>query len=236
MPLDSYSRTARLAPGLLLFLGPVAVAIGIGFPERPTVTMLATLVTAMGLPLALAEWVRRRGQLLQSRLWATWGGNPVVVALRGEGLIARRRRSALAAATGLPVDHPSHSAFEEAAANAVTRLISAIRDASRYPLVLAENKAYGFARNLLALRPVGLFVSALAVSAGIALIVISTQLDAISTPGTALGTAAAVAALGFWQWYPSEYRVRAAANDYRDRLLEALDAGALTPQGIEPEL
>jgi hypothetical protein len=232
MPIDAYSRTARLAPGLLLLLGPLVVAIGAGLSERPAAVTLTSAGGAMGLSLVLAEWVRRRGQRLQARLWAAWGGNPVVTALREDGLVARRRRNVLAAETGLPVNDPNHPDFEDAAANAVRRLISATRDVSQYPLVFAENKAYGFARNLLAIRPVGLSISALAVCAGIALTVASTQLGTISTPGSAFGAAAAVGALALWKFYPSEERVWAAASDYRDRLLEALDAGALSQSDV----
>lgn len=233
-PFDSYSRTARLAPGLLLLLGPVAVAIGAGVREWPAASALAAIVGAMGLPLALAEWVRRRGQQLQVGLWARWGGNPVVAALRDDGLIARKRRDALAAATGLPLAEANHPDFEEAATNAVRQLISATRDTSRYALVFAENKAYGFARNLLALRPIGVLLSSAAVVGGLALVAVSIRSQVLSTRGTTLGVAVAAVAVAFWLFYPSEERVRAAAHDYRDRLLEALDARALTSQGIPP--
>lgn len=224
---DAYSRTARLTPGLLLLLGPVGVAIGAGVPDWPGATALIAAAAAMGLPLALADWVRRRGQRLQAQLWASWGGSPVEAALRGEGLIARRRRDALAAATGLPVRNPDHKDFEEAITNGVRRLISATRDTSQYPLVFAENKNYGFARNLLAIRPIGVAASILSLGGGIVLVAASIQLDAMSALGTMLGAVAAAVITAFWMLYPSEDRVRRAASDYRDRLLEALDAGAL---------
>lgn len=227
MPLDSYSRAARLAPGPLLLLGPFVLAVGAGLPKWPLVATLTSAGVTMGLSLALAEWVRRRGQRLQIRLWAAWGGNPVVTALREDGLVAQRRRKALAAATELPVDDPAHPDFDEAIDNAVRRLISATRDTSRYPLVFAENKAYGFARNLLAIRAIGLWASILTVCAGIGLSVASTRYSAIPALGCTIGTVVAVGAIVFWQSYPSEERVRAAAIDYRDRLLEALDEGAL---------
>lgn len=146
MPLDSYSRAARLAPGLLLLLGPFVLAVGAGLPKWPLAATLTSAGVTMGLSLALAEWVRRRGQRLQIRLWAAWGGNPVAAALREDGLVAQRRRKALAEATKLPVDDPAHPDFGVAIENAVRRLISATRDTSQYPLVFAENKAYGFAR------------------------------------------------------------------------------------------
>lgn len=165
--LDEYSRTARLAPGLLLFLAPTATAIGAGAAEWPALTGLAVAAVVMGVPIALADWVRRRGQGLQTQLWNAWGGNPVVSSLRADGLIAERRRQALAQATGLPVNDLTHPEFEEAANNAVRQLITRTGAASqRYPLVFKENKAYGFARNLYAIRPLGLLISGLTIMAG----------------------------------------------------------------------
>jgi hypothetical protein len=107
----------------------------------------------------------------------------------------------------------------------VRRLISATRNSSDYPLVFSENKNYGFARNLLAIRPVGIWTSALAFVGGVTLVGVSSQIEGMSTVGTAVGAAGAAVALFFWIFLPSESRVRSAANDYRDRLLEALDAG-----------
>jgi len=225
---DSYSRTARLTPALLLLLAPAAIVIGAGAQTWPGVTGLVAVLTGMGLPIALADWVRRRGQQLQKILWSKWGGNPVVVALSEDGLIASRRRNTLASATNLPLHDPGHADFEEAAGNAVRLLISATRDTSKYALIFVENKAYGFARNILAIRAVGIRLSTVGLIAGIVLVGVSFKLDVLSVIGTTLGVLVAVGALLFWNLYPSEQRVRAAAGDYRDRLLEALDAGALS--------
>lgn len=150
-----------------------------------------------------------------------------MVSLRGEGIVARRRRAALAEATGLPVQDPEHPDFEEAAANAVRRLISATRDKSAYPLIFVENKAYGFARNLLAVRDVGLRVSAAGVIGGIVSFGMSSVRSELSTTGTSLGAVVAGGIVLMWLYFPSEERVRSASNDYTERLLEALDAGAL---------
>lgn len=226
--LDEYSRTAQLAPGLLLLLAPAATAIGAGAAEWPAVTGLTGAAVVMGLPIALAEWIRRRGQRLQTELWNAWGGNPVVSSLRADGLIAERRRQALAQATGLPVNDLTHPEFEEVANNAVKQLITRIRAVSQsYPLVFKENKAYGFARNLYASRRIGLRSSGVTIVAGGVLMVASTHYAPIHTVGTGIGTGIAAAMTAFWIFYPSEERVRAAARDYRDRVLEALDAGVL---------
>jgi hypothetical protein len=230
---DSYSRTARLSPVLLLLLGPVAVGIGVGVPQWPGASSLTAAVVIMGLPTALSDWVRRCGQQLQDRLWAKWGGNPVVISLSEEGLVARRRRKVLADATGLPVNDPSDPEFEEAIANAVRRLITATRDTSTYSLVFKENKAYGFARNLFAIRYVGVCSSSIVLIVGIVCVIASAKISELSTLGTILGTVVASISLLIWLFYPSEQLVWAAANDYKDRLLEALDAGALTSNSFK---
>lgn len=222
---DSYSRTARLYPGLMLFLAPASVGVGLGISRWPEVTALGAVFVAAGMPLAIADWVRRRGQHLQSKLWNAWGGNPVLVELRKSGPVADRRRGKLAAATGFPLSDPDDLLFEETMTNAIRQLISATRDTSKYPLVFQENKNYGFARNLLAIRSSGVRVSAAATFAGIVSMLASFQFENFSLVATTAATLTASGVLLFWIFFPGEERVQAAANDYRDRLLEALDAG-----------
>jgi hypothetical protein len=121
----------------------------------------------------------------------------------------------------------SASDYHEVAVNAVRRLISATRDRSKYPLVFAENVSYGFARNLLGIRTIGIGVSLAALLAGVGLVAASAETDALTMRGTMSGSVVAAAMLLFWVFFPSHDRVHAAHNDYRDRLLDALDAGAL---------
>jgi hypothetical protein len=226
---DPYSRTARLAPGLLLLLGPVAVVVCAGASQLPITGLLVATAVSAGLPLALAEWVRRRGQQLQRDLWDVWGGEPAVSRLESNSLMARRRRAALAHATALPaLLDPSHPEFRETAAYAVRQLIAATRDVDRYNLIFAENKLYGFSRNLLGIRSYGVRISSVACLA--ALIVVSLGIFLPSTFSVAesvVGLASAVVMLAFWYLYPSEDRVKAACEDYCDRLFEALEAGAM---------
>ena len=227
---DGYSRAARLRPALLVLLGPLSVSAGVGIAASPLVTALATAASALGLSYVLSEWVRRRGQALQEDLWAKWGGGRVALALKSLGLVAEQRRRRLAAATLLPVDHIDHPEFDNLLDNAISRLITATRDTSRYKLVFVENKAYGFARNILAIRQVGVAVSALSVGCGAISVLFGLLAGTPSVLGALAGMTGAVLALLFWWTYPSEQRVIAAGNDYATRLLEALDAGALRPE------
>lgn len=227
-PFDSYSRTARLTPALLLIAAPIIVLTSVGVSTWPLARTLLAVFISLGIPLLLMDWVRRRGQGLQKKLWQKWGGNPVISHLRDDGLIPRKRRKLLADQTSLPLNDPVHPEWEPAMDNAIRRLISATRNRSQYPLVFAENKNYGFARNMLAVRSIGIYASIIALLISIILIAISCVSPTFSTLSILLGTLCCAALLLVWLFFPTESRVYAAAVDYRDRLLDALDAGALT--------
>jgi hypothetical protein len=158
------------------------------------------------------------------------------VKLSEAGPVAEQRRARLAKATGLPLENMSGPHFDEALENGVRRLITATRDRDRYGLVFEENRNYGFARNILSLRPMGLWLSAITLAIGVLVAIAALRIDEIGFLPIVIGTSAAASVTAFWYWYPTERRVRAAAADYRDRLLEALDAGALEPSTSHKDL
>ncbi len=96
------------------------------------------------------------------------------------------------------------------------------RDKARFPIVYAENRNYGFERNLLAMRPIGLACSAAsaALMVGVALVAIFVHRDALIVD-SAIGAGTASLLLVGWIWYPSRSRVRTAAELYADRLMDA---------------
>lgn len=224
---DGYARAARLTPGLLMLVAPAAVVIGAGATSWPDATVLVSLLVVAGAQIPLSEWVRRRGQRLQQRLWTKWEGDPVSLALRDQGAVADRRRSALGQATGLPVGDVDHPEFDTAIRAAVRRLIDATRDKDRYGLIHEENRAYGFARNLFGIRTPALVLACLSSLVGAVLIAVATWTQYLDVAGVLPGAGVAAVCVFFWFFYPSETRVAVAAGDYRDRLLEALDGGAL---------
>lgn len=235
---DAYSRVAHLGPVVLLLPAPVAVAVGAGVTgptlsevsDWPLAFVLLGVTVILGLPVAAAQWVRMRGKRLQDEhLWPAWGGNPVEASLCSDGVVATRRRKVLAESTGLPVDDLAHPERAELMDNAVGQLISRTRVG--WPRVFDELRWYGLARNLLGIRKVGIGVSTVSLLAGLVLAVVAGTggLDGVTVPPLAAGTVVAAAALMAWYFFPSEQRVRVAARDYRRRLLEALDAGAMSP-------
>jgi hypothetical protein len=81
---DSYSRQARLFPGLLTLFPIILTAIAL-FPRLVTSSWGATLVTvgtSCGLLYGLSVLSRSRGKAVEKRLLAGWGGWPTTIWLR----------------------------------------------------------------------------------------------------------------------------------------------------------
>jgi hypothetical protein len=81
---DSYSRQARLFPGLLTLFPIIPTAIA-WFPRLVTSSWGATLVTvgtSCGLLYGLTVLCRSRGKKVEKRLLAEWGGWPTTIWLR----------------------------------------------------------------------------------------------------------------------------------------------------------
>jgi hypothetical protein len=81
---DSYSRQARLFPGLLTLFPIILRAIALS-PRLVTSSWGATLVTvgtSCGLLFGLSVLSRSRGKTVEKRLLAEWGGWPTTIWLR----------------------------------------------------------------------------------------------------------------------------------------------------------
>lgn len=237
---DPYERKARVTPGLLVAL-PVLVPILCHFgPKHPTLTALVGLLATCGVTYALASIARGRGKQLEERLVAKWGGMPSTLALRHrddfiEPMTKQRYHGLIQ--TKLQLQMPT--AAEEAAApdaadaayRAATRLL---REKTRgdKSLLLKENIAYGFHRNMLAMKWFGVFTSLLGITLGLALagaVVLAPlafNVKELVEPGLAGGLSLAVGGFSLLGWllYFDEDVVRRMGFVYTERLLEKLSA------------
>lgn len=231
--LDEYDREARLVPALLTILPLSLAAIGLGFEDNAILVSVIAVLLTVGVPMVVAKQVADRGRVIEAALFAKWGAPPTTLMLVTPtdgpvGEILRQRRARLEGGSGISL--PTNPALADSAIEtyqaAVRWLIENTRDHTKFPVVWAELKNYGFDRNTLGLRILGQVTSALGVLA----------LSAGATAG-ALGADASVwpnvvlasvcTAVGLWWWrVPSEHRVRTAADRYAERLL---DASALLP-------
>ncbi len=233
--LDEYERRARLAPGLLALL-PVAVsAVVLGYQEIRIASSLVGLLVGVGGPVVLAGLVRERGLKAQKLLFSDWDGSPTTKMLRlrnGEqeaGRVLDRRRQQLEQLTGVELPNVKAEASDPVASDAeyghaVQELKSQTYDKSSYPLVFAENRDYGFARNLFALRGVGISVAILGLAVnGIAMWIAATGNDApFARLETGIGAAICAALAVFWWVIPTEKSVRVSAERYAKQLFAAL--------------
>jgi hypothetical protein len=226
--LDEYDREARLGPALFAMLPLVLAAVGLGIEENPVLVTVVGVLLAVGVPMIVAKEVANRGRALEEILYLKWGAPPTTLALLppaagAAGEVLRQRRARLEAVSGiaLPTDPRLTPADAETYKAAVRWLIDNTRDHAEFPVVWAELKSYGFERNLLAIRTVGVITSsigAVVLAGG----VVAGAFGANQPIGTNAALMAACIAIGLGWWFvPSETRVRAVANRYADRLLDS---------------
>ena len=234
--LDPYVRPARLAPMTLVLAPIVLVAVLLVPTIAPISAKVAPLVVALGLPLLVSQLVQDRGNAVQDRLWRRWGGAPTTQLLRyldnPEPQHRDRRRGDLQRITEgrvvLPTEEDERddpAAAAAAYADAVALLRGRTRRRDEYPTVFAENVSYGYRRNCLALRLLGITV-ATAVALGCLTVALVTGLGPAHTDGgqsaawaAAAGGAALVAVL--WWRAVSATWVRIAAFRYARAVLDA---------------
>ncbi|MEU6218930.1 hypothetical protein ABZ845_15610 [Streptomyces sp. NPDC047022] len=238
--LDAYERRARLAPGLLVLL-PVNVALAVlGLSKAPVVVSVLTALSLAGGPIVLAELVRHQGRKVQEKLWRSWGGSPTIQKLRlrqeGQNTLQRQNwRKAVSSVTGIALLSVRSERANPARANevievAVGQVRSLTRDETRFPLVCAENRSYGFNRNLYGIRWAGRITALLVVLGVVAYMLWRANFDH-QPPLTHVNVftlLATIVCLVMWCVLPSQERMNSAAERYAYELLQAavvLDVG-----------
>jgi hypothetical protein len=165
LPLPSpYDWTARLQPALLTIL-PAFVLIAVWMPEVWTLLgALSGLLATCGVTYLLGQVARAWGKRLETR-FPEWGPALTVALLRhADPRIDRRTKARYHQfLAGQGHDLPCAQTEQEDPADAdscyracATWLLEATRDEKRFGLLLRENIAYGFRRNLLAMKPLAL--------------------------------------------------------------------------------
>lgn len=237
---DPYERKARGLPGLLAILPLLVLLCCARGLDRLAPTAFLTLLSAGGGITALAAVGRVRGKGLERRMVRQWGGLPTTLALRHRcghynAYSLAHIHGRLQNLTGISLPTASSELADPVDADAryasaTDRLRHATKGA-KFPHLRRENIAYGFYRNALALKPIGLLTCALGVLGGALLAgVLSSgpppgiHLDRLVAPGVAAGVAMTTSLVVGLLWCclnkPGLERVGLA---YADRLFECLD-------------
>jgi hypothetical protein len=233
--LDRYALTARVTPAAIVLLPLVvglSVWVGGAWPQK----LLFAGVFWMGLAFLAGEIARDEGKRCEAELWRAWGGRPTTRLLRHSDRTfsppVRQRYhvklNALVPTGRLPTieeERIDPRVADEMYESCVLALLERTRDAKQFPLVLTENIAYGFRRNLYGMKRAAVIVAIV----GIVVVVVKLTMD-IRAETTELVIIDAAALfllcllLAIWSVRVSSTWVKAAADAYAVRLLSSCDA------------
>lgn len=169
---DHYVLHARAMPALFVSI-PVIVAAFLFLP----ITLdkwgaILALIASCGAFGFISVQVSGMGNKQQRKLFGKWGGKPTSLNLSHNNdqlnphTKARYHRNLETLIPGLVLPSAEHERSDPGSAawkydDAVNYLLEVTRDKEQFPLVYQDNVQYGFARNLLALRSLGLVISAI---------------------------------------------------------------------------
>lgn len=238
--LDEYELKARLAPVVASVAGALAVAILL--LPAPDTQWPSLVIGLLGLAVArgMTHNVRDRGKRLERALYAQWGGKPSTAMLRHADtrlpmtvkMRYRRFLESHVPELSIPTEAEETAApgrADQAYEAAGRWLLERTRDQERFRLLFAENINYGFRRNLLAAKTLGLVVDGLALLAIPASMGLQFNGGWQTWPGSVdiwtWGASLAAAAHLLWLAFGvTPTWVRAAAERYAEQLLAACDA------------
>lgn len=238
---DTYDRAARLYPALICLFPVVAVAVGVHGTALSPNAALITLVTSFGGLFLFMSLSRDLGKRLEPILFSSWGGKPSTQLLRHrdttiDPVTKKRFHSFLE--KHLEVHFPTHqeeAADQEAAddiyKSGVQWLLGKTRDKTKFPLVFRENVNYGFRRNCLGVKPIGILVALLSMLWTLAaegVFLVSAQQPAQSIIAASIGTKVAlliaISMVFVWALLITKDSVKRVAFSYADMLLRACDS------------
>lgn len=241
--LSPYERKARLWPALLTLLPTFVLVASIYSPVVSLATNVITIVTMCGGLYLLATMAREYGKRKERRLYECWGGKPTTQILRHRNkhfgsVLKERFHAFLSEKLQLKfpdakeeLDNPGHAdAIYEAA---VAWLLANTRDTKTFNILFRENIAFGFLRNALGLKPIGISICVgCAIWVFLVQGVISVTSFSISwNPGSImmmsggawLTLATCALMLSTWLFFFTANSVKTAAFAYADALIKACD-------------
>jgi hypothetical protein len=241
---DPYERAARLYPALLALLPLLALIMFLYGPKATALTAAVTLAVSCGALYLTTNLCRELGKRLEKKLYREWDGKPTTQLLRHrdgtiEAVTKRRYHAFLAAKIREPFPGKDQEANDPTAADGVYQsgvrwLLNHTRpdDGKKFDLIFKENVVYGFRRNALGMKPIGLVVSI-----GSLLWVLSIQkvifgsghkfIDAAriwQMPEAASASViTSVVMVAVWIFFFTKASARTAAFTYAETLLRACD-------------
>ena len=224
---DHYNKKARAFP-VYITISPIILALAAILPHGLDLPLgAATAIVFVPLAFLAGQVGADFGKRLEKRLWLQWGGQSTTRFLRHLNHefneVTRNRLHTKLRSLGLNIPSADDQKRDPQAADAhweacAEELIRRTRDRKQFPLVFKGLTEYGFRRNLLGLKPIGLPLSI------VALLACSWKVWAgWSDQGAVAVTAAllSLSLLAVWIVLVRERTVAISANRYARFLLES---------------
>jgi hypothetical protein len=238
MNLDPYDLRARVVPALIVAL-PVSLAVVAWFPDRFIGWgILVGLLTGSGAYVLLAQLARDNGKRKEPQLFDSWNGKPTTRQLRHrdttfDWVTLARYHTFLSGKVGVSAPTKQEEEQDPKSADDVFEsyvhyLREATREKSKYPLVFSENVNYGFRRNLWGMKPAGILLALLGVSAGLSRLFLSLLTSEPVPMSAAVATVLCILLFVWWCLRVTPTWVRLAAEAYAERLLGTCTSLAAT--------
>ncbi|WP_458732950.1 hypothetical protein [Sphingobium xenophagum] len=223
---DRYDRNARLRPALFTVL-PILVLVAIWYPKIWSFYgALASLLVTCGVTYLLAQLARQRGRQLETS-WPTIG-RPHSARLLSHSdttisAVTKVRYHVYFSRHGIVLPTVQQERRNLTSANdqyisAINWLLEHTRQNASNSLLLDENIAYGFRRNLRGLKPFALAILLAALVADVLLIWRAGWNSPVIESGVILGLGIAAVAL-IWLFHITRSFVEDASLAYGQRLL-----------------
>lgn len=227
---DSYALIARMTPTVLLLAPPSTTVVAMSPTLASEAGWAVVAAIAIAVVLLVSQFVRDAGRRKETELITIWGSPPTVLALRhfsSEGqrdVVDLHRLVAAAANCELPTIEEERwdpALVDRRYEAAITTLREKTRAVDAFPTIAAANATYGFRRNLLGVRPLGIGISALGLAVSVGALTNPSYFSGASIAMLALSAATSACLLAAWLWQIDEEWVRIAADDYSKNLLNA---------------
>lgn len=240
---DPYERQARLYPALLALLPLFVVVMLLYGPNASGLMSAVTIAVSCGALYLMTNVCRELGKRLEDKLFQEWGGKPSTQILRHrdntvEPPTKKRYHAFLAARIG-EVFPDSHQESENPSRadgiyqSGVRWLLNHTRpdDNKTFDLLFRENISYGFRRNALGIKPIGLILSVGCILWTLAKEhVFSTVRPFVNSvallrlPDTTIASLMiSTVMVSVWMFFFTRASVRTAAFTYAETLLRACD-------------
>jgi hypothetical protein len=235
---DPYDKKARVFPGLLVVLPILVPILWIFGPKNPYLTALLALCTSCGVLYWLANIARNRGKAIEEKLVAKWGGMPTTQLLRHrdpflDSTSTTRYHTQIQDKLGIALPDAAAELADAAKADdlyrGATKLLIEKTRGKGHALLLKENIAYGFQRNMLGMKPFGVMTCICGIGAGMVLAKViqfkpwQISLENLLELGAAGGMTFIISLVLLVAWLTlTEETVRRVGIVYAERLFESL--------------